>query len=276
MVSEASGSAASRAGRAASRDLSALLEFAARISHDAGDLTLSHFQRGVAFETKADGTPVTLADRAAETRLRALIADTFPDDAILGEEEGSTGAANAVWRWILDPIDGTRSFVHGVPLYAVLIGLEHLGEPVLGVIHLPALGETVAAAAGQGCYLDGSRCRVSDTNELARAVALTSDLGITASSPVGEGWGALVSSVEFARTWGDAYGHAMVATGRADIMLDPVDFKPWDAAPLLPVITEAGGRFTSLAGDATIHGGSGLSTNGHLHDQVLALLTGSG
>ncbi len=258
------------------RDLAALLEFAVGAALRAGEDTLRWFGRAVPIDTKVDGTPVSLADREAEARLRSLIRERFPDDALLGEEEGTSGEAGAPWRWILDPIDGTRSFVRGVPLYAVLVGVEFRGHPLLGVLHFPALGETLAAARGQGCHANGVRCRASGVRHLRDAVALTSDPAITAQSPVAEGWSDLVARVDYSRTWGDAYGHAMVARGRADIMLDPLDLKAWDAAPLLPVIEEAGGRFTDLNGEPTIHGGSGLSTNGLLHEEVLRVLNGKG
>jgi len=255
----------------------ALLEFAVELARAAGEVTLRAFGGRIAGVAKGDGTPVTDTDQAVERLLRARIRDRFPDHAILGEEFGvdaghPTGRPQV--RWILDPIDGTRSFMAGVPLYGVLVGLEWGGTPLLGVAHFPALSQTVSAAREQGCYLDGTRTGVSSVSRLADAVALNSDPGLVARSPVGAGWTTLSEKVAYTRSWGDAYGHTLVATGRAEIMLDPEDLKPWDAAPLLPILTEAGGRFTSLDGRATIHGGSGLSTNGLLHDDTLATLTG--
>lgn len=238
----------------------------------AGEVTLRHFGSRVADEAKLDGSPVTLADREAETLLRDRIRESFPDHGILGEEFGETRGSSPI-RWILDPIDGTRSFMRGVPLYGVLIGIEVEGEPVVGVAHFPALGETVSAARGQGCRWRDGRAGVNDVAELARAVVLTSDSEMTRTSPLCPGWQDLLSEVDYLRSWGDAYGHALVATGRAEIMIDSV-LSPWDAAPLLPILTEAGGRFTDLRGEAGILGGSGISTNGHLHDQVLAILRG--
>lgn len=256
------------------RELSALLEFGVSLARRAGEKTLAHFGRPLDAETKADGTPVTLADRAAERFLREGIRGRFPDDAVLGEEFGEE-RPGAAYRWILDPIDGTRSFLRGIPLYAVLVGLEREGTAVLGVIHLPALDETVAAAAGQGCFLDGVRTRVNATADLKRAVALTTDPRESRTGPRGSGWSRLTGEVDYVRGWGDAYGHALVATGRAEIMVDP-ELEVWDAAPLLPILEEAGGRFTSLAGEATIRGGSGVSTNGVLHSAVLAHLRSDG
>ncbi len=254
--------------------LAGLLDFAVGIAEEAGQVTLPHFGGVVDAADKSDGTPVTEVDRLAESILRTRIRDRFPGDRILGEEEGEeTGHPTPTRRrWIVDPIDGTRAFMRGVPLYAVLVALEVEGDPVLGVAHFPALSETVAAARGQGCYRDGVRATVSRQATLGRALALTSDPGFTLMSPVGPGWSRLTSAVAYTRSWGDAYGHCMVATGRAEIMLDPAELAPWDAAPLLPIVTEAGGRFTDLRGQPTVHGGSGLSSNGLLHQEALALL----
>jgi histidinol-phosphatase len=247
-----------------------LLAAAERWAAEAGAVTLKHYGSVVRHEEKADGSPVTRADREAELLLRTRILADYPDHSILGEELDSVTGSSA-FRWILDPIDGTRSFMRGVPLYGVLIGVEFEGAPVIGVAHFPALGETVSAARGQGCRWNGRPCRVSETKDLRAAVALTSDPGMTRTGPIGEGWLHLEERVAYTRSWGDAYGHALVATGRADIMVDPL-LSPWDSAPLLTLLTEAGGRFTSLDGEATHLGGSGVSSNGHLHEQVLALL----
>ncbi|TVP42382.1 MAG: inositol monophosphatase family protein [Gemmatimonadales bacterium] len=254
--------------------LRTLHETALALAHAAGEVTLAHFGARVPDEAKADGSPVTRADREAETLLRRRIRERFPDHGILGEEFGEeTGTAPV--RWILDPIDGTRSFMRGVPLYGVLIGIEVEGEPVVGVAHFPALGETVSAARGQGCRWQEGEASVNDVEDLSRAVVLTSDSEMTRTSRLCPGWLDLLSEVDYLRSWGDAYGHALVATGRAEIMIDSV-LSPWDAAPLLTILEEAGGRFTDLRGGTGIEGGSGLSTNGRLHDRVLALLAGSG
>lgn len=263
-----------RHGEIPVHELASLLEFASQIAEEAGELTLSLFGRPVSSSRKGDGTPVTEADRRAERHLRQRIQERFPDHGILGEEFGGEDVPSHQPLWVLDPIDGTRSFVKGVPLYAVLVALLVDGDPILGAIRFPALEETLTAARGQGCYLNGVGTSVSQVTSLEEAVALNSDPGMVARSPIGATWRELQDRVDYTRSWGDAYGHAMVATGRAEIMVDPVELKIWDAAPLLPIITEAGGQFTSLAGEATVRGGSGLSTNGHLHPQVLAALTG--
>ncbi|TFH66141.1 MAG: histidinol-phosphatase [Gemmatimonadales bacterium] len=258
---------------AAATELGGLLSLAIEFAREAGAVTLQHFGSVMASDTKGDGTPVTEADRAAERLLRDRIGRRFPDHGILGEEFGEMNPGARV-RWILDPIDGTRSFVRGIPLYGVLIGIEIEGSPAVGVVHFPALGETVGAALGQGCFWNGRLTRVSNVRSLSEAAVLTTDPAELLEGPAAAGWERLVRECSLARSWGDCYGHILVATGRAEIMVDPV-LAPWDAAPFVPILTEAGGQFTDLEGKAGFHGGSGVSTNGPLHDQVLALLRGS-
>lgn len=238
----------------------------------AGEVTLEHFGGVVHHDAKGDGSPVTIADRAAEELLRGRIAERYPDDSILGEEYGESNEGARV-RWILDPIDATRSFMRGVPLYGVLIGVEIEGDSAVGVAHFPPLRETVAAGRGLGCTLNGRPCRVSSTSRLEDAVICTTDVERILSRPEGAGWRELQQKSAFSRTWGDCYGHALVATGRIEAQVDPV-MAPWDAGPFLTIVTEAGGRFTTLDGDETLHGGSGISSNGLLHDVVLGALAG--
>jgi histidinol phosphatase-like enzyme (inositol monophosphatase family) len=250
--------------------LSSLLEFAQEAAWQAGKVTLSYFGTGVVPELKSDQTPVTIADRQAEQRLRAMIEARFPDHAILGEEYGET-RRGAQYRWILDPIDGTKSFVQGVPLYGVLIGLEREGVPVLGVCNLPALGEMVAAAQGLGCTLNGRRATTSTVTDLSSAVMLATDVDSFSEHGRDDVYYELEGVTRFTRTWGDCYGHILVATGRAELMLDPV-MNVWDCAALLPILQEAGGTFTDWDGNATIHGPNAISTNGRLYDEIMTLV----
>lgn len=247
-----------------------LLEAAESFAREAGQVTLRYFGQVLDAESKADGTPVTRADREAEELLRRRIEDRFPSHGILGEELGETRPEARV-RWILDPIDGTRSFMQGVPLYGVLIGVEVDGAPEVGVLHFPALDETVAAATGLGCRWSGRPASVSGVERIEEAVVLTTDVERILEGPVGAGWRRLGRRARLARTWGDCYGHCLVATGRAEAMVDPV-LADWDAAPLLTVVREAGGTFTDLSGEETVRGGSGVSTNGRLHAEVLEIL----
>lgn len=246
-----------------------VLDAARSFAVEAGRATLRHFGHVVAPRSKADGTPVTRADREAEQLLRKRIEERFPSHGIVGEEFGEHRPDAAV-RWILDPIDGTRSFMKGVPLYGVMVGVEFDGEPQVAVIRFPALDETVAAARGLGCTWNDAPASVSEVSRVEEAVVLTTD---PRTAPTVPGWGALSEKAAIVRSWGDCYGHCLVATGRAEAMVDP-ELALWDASPLLPIVTEAGGRFTDLRGRATVRGGSGLSTNGILHEEALEVLRG--
>jgi len=211
---------------------------------------------------------VTRYDRAAEREIRRVIRRSFPSHRIVGEEGGRTGADARV-RWFVDPIDGTKSFVRGVPLYSVLVGVEVERRPSVGVIHLPALGETVSAATGHGCTWNGRPARVSETDRLSRATLLTTS--VRGLEQRGIPFRRLARVTETQRGWGDGYGYALVATGRADAMVDS-KVHVWDVAPLLPILSEAGGRFTDWRGRPTIHGRDAVGTNGRLHDPLLRLL----
>jgi histidinol phosphatase-like enzyme (inositol monophosphatase family) len=203
--------------------------------------------------------------------MRRVIGGAFPDHAILGEEEGET-PGTAPYRWILDPLDGTRTFVRGVPLYGTLVGVEVRDEPVVGVVHLPALDETLAAARGEGCTWNGRPCRVAATDTLARALVATTDERVARARS--DAYDRLVARTAMQRTWADCYAYVLVATGRAEVALDPI-MNVWDCAALLPIVEESGGRFTDWKGRRTIRGGEAVATNGVLHDAVLQTLVES-
>lgn len=247
-----------------------LLEAVQTVARLAGARALSHFRQGVQVETKADGSPVTVGDREAEQVARAWIAEHFPEDGIVGEE-GADVRPGASRRWLIDPIDGTKAFVRGVPLWGTLIAVAQ-GESVLaGAVSLPALDELVAAERGAGCFWNGRRCHVSGVEALSRATVLTTDAGALSRRlrPVLEA-GAV------SRTWGDCYGYVLVATGRAEAMIDPV-LADWDSAALQPIVEEAGGVFTSLSGARTGFGRSAIATNLALADPIRRLIApGSG
>jgi histidinol phosphatase-like enzyme (inositol monophosphatase family) len=249
------------------RDLLAVAVEAARAG---GGRTLAYFNAGTEVEWKADGTPVTVADREAEAAMRGVIGRAFPGHGILGEEEGES-AGTAPYRWIIDPLDGTRSFVRGVPLYGTLVGVEVRGEPVVGVIYLPALDEIVAAARGEGCAWNGRPCRVSPRARLEDALLVVTDE--RAARARSGAYERLAARTELQRTWADCYGYVLVATGRAEVALDPA-MNVWDCAALLPVVEEAGGRFTDWRGRRTIRGGEAVATNGTLHEAVVEILQG--
>ncbi len=251
--------------------LTSFLDFAMDVAWQAGRLTLAHYQTGVVVEQKADHSAVTVADREGERLMRRLIDAAFPTHAIVGEEFGAETRASS-HRWLLDPIDGTNSFVRGVPLYGVLIGLEIDGDPVVGVCYFPALDEMIAAATGGGCRANGRLVQVSPVSELSRATVAYTDARNVALR-LGPAWPSLQADTALQRSWGDCYGHCLVATGRADVMLDP-RMNPWDCAALIPIVQEAGGRFTDWRGRAVIDGGDAVSTNGALHEEILRRISG--
>jgi histidinol-phosphatase len=248
--------------------LKELLDVALEAAYLGGRRTLAYFNTNIAVETKADNTPVTKADRESEQIIRERIARSFPAHAIIGEEGGET-AGDAAFRWIIDPIDGTKTFIHGVPLYGVLIGVEVKGKPSVGVIYMPAMDEMVYAASGLGCFWNGRPARVSEISRLEDATLLTSSA--RSATNRSDAYEKLASRVKIERSWGDCYGYALVATGRAEIMLDP-EMNPWDCAPMLPILEEAGGHFTTWDGKPTIWGKDAAATNGALHNEVSAIL----
>ncbi|MDQ3585297.1 MAG: histidinol-phosphatase [Acidobacteriota bacterium] len=253
--------------RVDARELEELLDFAVRLAREAGEIVHRYYKGSFVAERKPDGSPVTVADREAESHLRRSIEASFPADGILGEEEGEcAGTSNR--RWIIDPIDGTYSFVHGVPLFGVLIGLEIKSEMVLGVANLPALNEMIYAAREMGCFWNGEPARVSATQSLDEALLLSTDFSTCERYGFGAAAERLQARTAARRTWGDCYGHVLVATGRADVMLDPV-MNVWDCAALLPIVEEAGGTFTDWSGQRSIRSGHAISTNGALFTSVM-------
>ena len=252
-------------------NLQPFLDFALDASWQAGRITLGYFQNGVAVERKSDNSPVTIADKNAEQRLRQLITQNYPDHAIIGEEFGEQGDTSGL-KWIVDPIDGTKSFMSGVPLYGCLMALVDGDEVLVGVAHFPALNETVCAARGLGAFWNGRRARVSTQTSLKDSVMLMSDVGGYGDKTTG--WLNLLKSTYIQRTWGDSYGYLLVATGRAEIMVDAV-MKVWDCGPFPVILEEAGGTFTDWKGKSTIYGGDSIATNGVLYDEVMKLAQGT-
>lgn len=229
---------------------------------------MAHFRNRAAPEIKADGTPVTLADKAAERHIREAIGRQYPGEAILGEEEG--GDENAKDRWVIDPIDGTKSFVCGVPLYATLLSYEEGGIPVLGIAYFPALGELAYAERGLGAFLNGRPMRVSQKTALKETVICCASHKGLANAGLNEGVTRLARQVMATRTWCDAYGHMLVADGRVEAMIDPA-VQRYDISALQVIVEEAGGTFTDLGGTPN-PSLQAVSSNGLLHDTVLESL----
>lgn len=247
-----------------------LLEAVERVARVAGDVALEHFRSRLTVEAKGDGSPVTIADRAAERAAREWIERHFPADGILGEELGAV-RPEAPRRWVVDPIDGTRTYIRGVPLWGTLVAVAEGDEVLAGAAYFPAIGEMLAAAPGAGCWWNGARCSVSPVSSIADAAVLTTDERFTHVPARGAGWRRLAERAALCRSWGDCYGYLLVATGRAEVMTDGV-LAAWDAAPFLPIIEEAGGVLTDWNGCRTAFGGSAIATNRELAHVARELL----
>lgn len=254
------------------RELDQRLKIAVKLAEQAGQGTLQHFQQPrLAVERKADNSPVTIADQEAEKFLRAELLREFPDDGFVGEEFGAVDGSSG-FCWVADPIDGTKSFISGVPLYSTLLGMLHADESVLGIIALPALDECVYGAKGKGAWFRQGKkiqeARVSSRTQLGDAIFVTSQVDSFGRRHAAGAFRDLEDRAYVTRTWGDGYGYSLVATGRADLMVDPA-MNLWDAAAILPVIEGAGGRFTDWQGRRSIRSGEGLATTpGLLHEIV--------
>lgn len=252
------------------------LEALIQVAIAAGNHTLTHFRNaGLVVDRKGDDSPVTIADREAEQLTRDLLSKRYASDTIAGEEFAEQTGDNE-YRWTVDPIDGTKSFICGVPLYSTLLALEFQGEPLAGMILIPGLGQAVVAAMGQGSFYtedfqSWSPATVSTRDQLSDAVFVTSEVKSFGERGDAEAYLRMEKACFLSRTWGDGYGYLMVATGQADLMIDPI-CNAWDVAAMVPILTEAGGKFTDWKGVPTVRGGDGVGTNGRLHDAVLATL----
>jgi histidinol-phosphatase len=248
------------------------LETAIRAVEGAARITLEYFRSPLVVETKADASPVTIADRRSEEHLRAELGRAFPEDGFLGEEFGEQGGRSGR-RWIIDPIDGTQSFIRGVPLYGVLVGLEDAGACVVGVCALPGLSQTLWASRGGGAFLNGEPARASATPSIDQATLLSSDAKPQSFGDKYAGFERLLRKAARYRGWGDCYGYTLVATGKAEVMLD-AQLSPWDSAAMVPILEESGACFFDWSGAPSIYGGSGVATTALVRDEVRALLTG--
>lgn len=250
-----------------------LLQAASEVAALAGARALTYWRRNIAVEWKTDGSPVTRADREGETMAREWITARFPKDAILGEELGETPGTSGR-RWLIDPVDGTKTFVRGVPLWGTLIAVVEGDTVLAGAAAFPAVNELICAAPGEGCWHEGGRASVSTVARLDEAVLLTTDIGSAVSTDRQAAIERLARRAGIARTWGDCYGYLLVATGRAELMVD-TRMNDWDSAALLPIIQEAGGVFTDWDGKVTGLGGSAVATNALLADEVRRALATS-
>lgn len=251
-------------------DLAPYLTFAADLAYRAGRLTLGYFNVGVHPDFKEDDTPVTAADRAAEEFIRAEIGRAYPGHALVGEEFGGDDV-NSTFRWIIDPVDGTKSFMRGVPLYGVLIGLEIEGTVRVGAAYYPGTDEMLSAADGLGAWWNGRRARVSEVGLDRGVLCFTTYRNFETYARMGA-WARLNEAAYMLRGWSDAYGYLLVATGRAEAMLDPV-MAVWDAGPFPVIFKEAGGYFGSWDGREGHTHGEGLACNAIVKDAILSLVS---
>ena len=260
-----------------SSDLQTRYQASIQIAGQASELIKTHFRTGVSVDKKADASPVTVADRAAEELLRQEIEKRFPDDRIIGEEFG-VKEGTSDYRWILDPIDGTKSFISDVPLFGTMVAVEREGRGLIGVVSFPGLDVSIDAMSGGGAWEtlpDRTRkpAHVCKTPSLSEGLVLTTDWEGFRERNATKQLNEVASASWFMRTWGDCYGHYLVATGRAVAMID-ARLNIWDAAALQPIIEEAGGTFTDWKGTSSIDSGDGFSTNGLVLDELLGLLNG--
>ncbi len=243
--------------------MSADLELAFRLADAADAISLPRFRSGLPVDTKPDLTPVTEADRGVESEIRRILAAERPDDAVLGEEEGAAGSGAR--RWIVDPIDGTRNYSRGIPVWATLIALETDGVVALGVVSAPALGRRWWAERGSGAFASGERVRVSSVSRIEDAVL---------SFAIEDGVPAIARRAWHARGFGDFWPYMLIAEGGVDGAVDAVGVNEWDLAAMQVIVEEAGGRFSDRSGVARIDSGSCVAANGLVHDELLAALAG--
>jgi histidinol-phosphatase len=249
-------------------------EVAVDAAKQAGALALRYFEAAVNVEWKHDQSPVTIADREAEALLRRLLLGRFPSDGFLGEESGDTPGSSG-FRWIIDPIDGTRSFVRGVPLWATLVGLEHQGEQIAGVAELPALGHTYRALRGDGAYRNQRQLHVSDIATLENAHLFYSSVSWFVKAGKEQQFLELARRTQRQRGFGDFYGFVLVAQGSGELMIEH-GVHPWDMAALKPILEEAGGRLTDWHNHPTIYRPDVIASNGRLHEEALRILAAVG
>jgi histidinol-phosphatase len=247
------------------------LEVAIAAAQAAGAVALRYFRTELQVERKADFSPVTVADREAEEAAVALLKRAYPDHGILGEEYGERGGDGP--KWIIDPIDGTKSFIRGIPFFATLVALEEEGEITTGAVYAPALDDLLYAQKGQGAFDRQGPLRVSRIDTVRRAMLVFGGAGVLRSRGYWPAYERLVDASGRQRGYGDYFGYTFIARGQAEAMID-VDLKPWDLAALKVIIEEAGGRFTDFDGQATAYGGSAIASNGLVHDELRTLIAG--
>ena len=250
-------------------ELTEFKNFTKILTRASSEIIKTYFRTKVSVESKSDDSPVTIADKKAEEVMRKLIMKHFPDHGIIGEEFGETNK-DAEYTWILDPIDGTKSFICGAYSFGTLIGLLKNGQPILGVYHHPILNDFLIGD-NQETRINGEKTFVRNCGELNQAVLLTTDhLNIEKFQAI-EKFDKLIKKVKLYRNWGDCYGYYLLATGYADIMIDPI-MSPWDLLPLIPIIRGAGGVITDYHGNDPVHGKSAVASASGIHSEIITIL----
>ena len=245
------------------------VDFSKELARVSGGIIMTYFRSGVAVETKQDESPVTIADQRAEEIMREMIMKEFPEHGIIGEEFGAHNES-AEYQWVLDPIDGTKSFVSGTFLFGTLIGLMKGGQPIVGAIHHPVT-DHLLIGTGDDARLNDEPARARDTRNLRDAVLCYTDFIDVGKYQNGIAFQQLMGKTNYNRTWGDCHGYFLLATGSVDIMLDPI-MHLWDIVALVPIVEGAGGVITSWNGGPPLSGDGIIASNRHLHSQVLRVL----
>ncbi|NWG75800.1 MAG: histidinol-phosphatase [Rubrivivax sp.] len=251
------------------KDLDQAIQFAKILVHVSSRPIMRHYRREFVIEKKADDSPVTIADRQAEEEMRRLIMKQYPKDGIIGEELGAY-QPEADYQWVLDPIDGTKSFISGVPLFGTLIALTYRRKPILGVMHLPILKELLIGTPQQ-TVLNNKKVKMRECSRLSEAILLVTDHLHISQYQNGKNFDKLIKMVNFYRTWGDCFGYYLLASGFADIMLDAIT-APWDSLAIIPIIQGAGGRITDYQGNEPVGGTSLIAAHPSWHQQVIEIL----
>jgi myo-inositol-1(or 4)-monophosphatase len=244
-------------------------KFAKHLAFSSGDVIKKYFRTKISIETKFDNSPVTIADKSVEETIREKIMSEFPDHGIIGEEFGNHNET-AHYKWILDPIDGTKSFISGIATFGTLIGLLKDGTPILGLFHQPIIGELLIGD-NKSTELNGKRTKTRSCKRLEEATLLTSDHFMIGNYKNQIAFDQLANKVKLYRTWGDCFGYYLLCTGYADIMVDPI-MSPWDALPLIPIIKGAGGTVTDYEGNNPADGNSIIAAVNDIHSQIIEIL----
>ena len=250
-------------------DLNNYKKFVVHLANISGNILKKYFRTDISVETKSDNSPVTIADKSAEEAIREKIISEFPDHGIIGEEFGNHNET-AQYKWVLDPIDGTKSFITGIATFGTLIGLLKDGKPILGLFHQPIIGELLIGDM-KTTELNGKKNQIRSCDRIEEATLLTSDHFMIGNYKNQKTFDRLAKNVKLYRTWGDCFGYYLLCTGYADIMVDPI-MSPWDALPLIPIIIGAGGMVTDYEGNNPVEGNSIIAAASGIHSQVIEIL----